>query len=100
MFNPKGKAVLPELRKLVFAGKVDEAKSVLRSDLIGPDNQSYQSLGDLQLAIPFPESVGDYRRSLDISKVVAEVGFTHDGARYCRAPSHTHPSWVKRTPFH
>ena len=145
--NPKGKAALPELRQLVFAGKMDEAKSLLRSDVIGPDNQSYQSLGDLQLAFPFPESVSDYRRSLDISKAVARVDFTHDGVRYSReifashpdraivvrltadqpgkisfkatlgsllphevkagegalimtgrAPSHTHPNWVKRPP--
>ena len=89
--NPKGKAALPELRKLVFAGKTDEAKTLLRSDVIGPDNQSFQSLGDLRIAFPFPESVSDYRRSLDISNAVAKVEFAHDGVRYSREIFASHP---------
>ena len=145
--NPKGKAAMPELRRLIFGGKPDEAKALLRSDVLGPDNQSYQALGDLQIAFPFTDAVSDYRRSLDIGSAVAKVEFTHGGVRYTRevfashparaiivrltasqpgkisfranlgsllphevkagegilkmtgrAPSHTHPSWVKRPP--
>ena len=89
--NPKGKAAMPELRKLVFAGKMDEAKKLLRGDVIGPDNQSYQALGNLQIAFPFPEAVSGYRRSLDIANAVAKVEFAHDGVRYSREIFASHP---------
>ena len=59
--------------------------------MLGPDNQSYQALGDLQLAFPFPESVGDYRRSLDLANAVAKVEFTHEGVRYSREIFASHP---------
>jgi len=90
--NPKGKAALPELRRLIFAGKPDEAKALLRSDVLGPDNQSYQALGDLQIAFPFTNAVSDYRRSLDIASAVTKVEFTHDGVQYTREVFASHPA--------
>ncbi len=89
--NPKGKAALPEVRRLIFAGKTDEARKLLRSDVIGPDNFSYQSLGDLQIAFPLAGPAGDYRRSLDIASALASVEFTCDGVRYTREVFASHP---------
>src|SRR4051794_31030015 len=43
--NPQAKDVLPEVRRLIFAGKYVETDALCRK-MQGPYNQSYEPLGD------------------------------------------------------
>src|SRR6185503_18306799 len=53
--NPGARAVLPEVRRLLFAGNYVEADSVCKK-MQGPFTQSYQPLGDLYLQFDSPPS--------------------------------------------
>ena len=83
--NPDARAALPEIRRLLFAGRLAEAHALTCDALSGiPDSQRhYEPLGDLLLTFPSGE-VTDYRRSLDLDDAIAHVGYTQDGARYTR----------------
>jgi len=82
--NPKGLAALPEIRRLLIAGKNGEAQALVEQDLNGKYNQSYQPLGDLQMAFPITGEVSGYRRELDLQTAVTRTTFLHDGVRYTR----------------
>ena len=53
----------------------------LHRHLQGHFSESYQPLGKLQISYPSGE-ISDYRRSLDISRAVAEVSYKRDGAEF------------------
>ncbi len=52
--NPKALAALPEVRRLLFAGKNNEAANLAGNTMMGvpPTIESYQTLGDLRLTLP------------------------------------------------
>jgi alpha-L-fucosidase 2 len=60
--------VLPEIRRLVFEGKADEAGKLAKEKAISdPVRQlPYQPFGDLRLTFPGHENVTEYRRELDL----------------------------------
>ena len=63
--NPQAKDALPEVRRLLFDGKFDEAKKLVNEKLIGtPRSQmQYQTVGDLQLTFPATAAHSEnYRR--------------------------------------
>src|SRR5688500_17900699 len=64
--NPGSKAALPEVRKLLFAGKYAEAQQLAQEKMMGDKKvgSSYQTLGDLQLNFEVKGEVADYRREL------------------------------------
>ena len=82
--NPKGLAALPEIRRLLLAGKNGEAQALVEQDLNGRYNQSYQPLGDLQMDFPITGEVAGYRRELDLQTAVTRTTFVHEGVRYTR----------------
>ena len=82
--NPKGLAALPEVRRLLLAGKNLEAQDLVERDLNGRYNQSYQPLGDLQIDFPVTGEVSGYRRELDLQTAVTRTTFLHHGVRYAR----------------
>ena len=89
--NPEALEALPEIRRLLFAGKVEEAERLANKKLVckgagsGLGNGaydpygSYQALGDLRLFLNGEGAAEEYRRSLDLSTGVARVTYTLGG---------------------
>jgi alpha-L-fucosidase 2 len=86
--NPQAKATLPEVRRLLFEEKFDEAKKLVNEKLIGtPGGQMpYQTVGDLTLAFPGANAPAEnYRRELNLATATATVSYTRDGVNHTRA---------------
>lgn len=78
---------LPELRKLIREGRYDEATKFAGARFNGPApyNNSYQTLGDLNLDFTLPAgAVTDYRRQLDLGNALAAVRFKAGGIAFSR----------------
>lgn len=90
--NPRGLKSLPEIRRLLVAGKNSEAQRLVERDMNGKYNQSYQPLGDLTIEFPVGDKVTDYRRELDLAQAVAWVQFEDRGIRYTREVFASNPA--------
>lgn len=86
--NPAARQALPEVRRLIEAGRYREAEALANSRLMGvpPTQMAYQSLGDLLLEIPALNgaAVTGYERALDLGTALATTRFACDGVRYKR----------------
>ena len=85
--NPQAKDALPEVRRLLFEEKFDEAKKLVNEKLIGtPKGQmQYQTVGDLQLTFPAATTPAEnYRRELNLDTATATVSYTSDGVNHTR----------------
>ena len=107
--NPNALASLPEIRRLIFAGRLAEAARLTQAALSGvPDSQRhYEPLADVLLSLdhssspaslsaeelstasgansrPEPLSVADYHRELDLATAVASVKYVANGVTYRR----------------
>lgn len=86
--NPQARAALPEVRRLIAAGRYAEAEALADARLIGtPRTQmAYQALGDLLLdhVGMATDTVTDYHRDLDLDAALAGVEYRLGGARYRR----------------
>ncbi len=97
--NTNAFAALPEVRRLVFAGKYDEAAKLISDKMMAvPLRQlPYQTLGDLWLDLPRTTTNEDdrlhdlpspamenYRRDLDLDTAVATVSYTANGVHFKR----------------
>lgn len=84
--NPKALAALPELRKLVFAGRFKEAEKLAADVIIskGSHGQKFQPVGKLQLFFPDHSQYSDYYRELDIDKAVAKVTYRSGDVNFTR----------------
>ena len=92
--NPKGPAVLAEVRRLIAAERYAEADAAAKG-MQGPYTQSYLPLGNLYLAFEHGDLArGGYRRELDISNAVASVRYKIGGTSYAREVFASHPDQV------
>lgn len=84
--NPQALAALPEVQRLLFAGKNDEATRLARQKMMGKPYRikSYQTLGDLFLDFPGTDTVAAYRRDLDLTRAIARVQYRIKGVEYTR----------------
>jgi len=86
--NPDALKNLPEVRKLLFAGKYAEAESLAQSGIMGrfrrDEASSYQTLGDLFLNFGPLRSVSGYHRELDINEAVAKVSYISGPTKFTR----------------
>jgi len=84
--NPEGARALPEVRRLLFAGKVLEAEALAEKSIIAVPKRMppYQPLGDLLLTFRGEGKAEDYVRELDIDAGIARVSYRLDGARFTR----------------
>ena len=84
--NHHALAALPEVRKLIFAGKMKAAAELaaktMQSEQI--NGMCYQPVGDLQLHFPGHEQYQGYYRELNLEKAVATTAYTFNGVRYTR----------------
>ncbi|WP_299089610.1 glycoside hydrolase family 95 protein [uncultured Metabacillus sp.] len=81
--NPEAKKYLPEMRKLIFAGKYVEADQLAKK-MMGPYTQSYLPLGDLLLTFDHIGRLSDYKRGLDLKDGIARVQYMIDDVTYTR----------------
>jgi alpha-L-fucosidase 2 len=84
--QPGGPAALPEIRRLVFAGKYFEAEALFAKTMMGKpaEQMKYQPLGNLVLEFPGHTNVASYRRELDLDTAIASVSYQVGGATFCR----------------
>ncbi|HUW62929.1 MAG TPA: glycoside hydrolase family 95 protein [Candidatus Bathyarchaeia archaeon] len=94
--NPKALEALPEVRRLLFEGKNEEAATLANDTMLGipPRVDSYQSFGDLLIEVPEPSVVDRYRRDLDLTTGIAGVDYKVDGVRYTREVFASSPNQV------
>ena len=83
--NPSSLAALPEVQRLLFEDKNNEAVKLASETMLGlPKHvKSYQSLGELWMDTPHKEA-HNYVRSLDLSTAVATTNYTSEGVNYTR----------------
>ncbi len=94
--NPDALRYLPEIRRLLFAGKYTEAQAVTYEKLVckgagsGQGNGakvaygSYETLGDLRLTFTGQGKAEDYRRELDLNTAIARVRYRVGNAQFTR----------------
>lgn len=84
--NPEGKLNLPEVRRLLFAGKPKEAEELAEKTMIAVPKRMppYQPLGDLRLDFSGQDEASNYVRELDIDSAIARVNYSSGGARFTR----------------
>src|SRR5690554_87655 len=85
--NPDALTYLPEIRRLLFAGKIRQAEKLALPALAGtPESQHpYQPLGDLWLHFNGQdEKIENYRRELDLNTATARVLYTCNNISFRR----------------
>lgn len=84
--NPEALKALPEVRRLLFEGKNEEATELAKKTMLGvPERiKSYQSLADLFLEFPGTKEVSKYTRSLDLDTGIATTRYRDRGATFTR----------------
>lgn len=91
--NPKAQAVLPEVRRLILAGRHAEADTLCR-EMMGPYTQSYLPLGSLYVKMEHGDIATNYRRELDIETAIAKVSYQVGSATYNREVFASYPHQV------
>ncbi len=94
--NPAALQALPEVRRLLFAGKNEEATKLSAATMMGVPMsiKSYQPLGDLLLEMADGADVEQYRRELDLETGVATVRYGSKGATFTREVFASKPDQV------
>ena len=94
--NPKALEALPEVRRLLFEGKNEEAKQLAGDTMMGvPERvKSYQSLGDMAIELADQASVEKYRRGLDLDTGIAAVEYIAGGVHFVRETFASAPDQV------
>ena len=85
--NPSAKKYLPEIRELIFAGRLREAEELAKLALSGiPEGQrAYQTLGDMYLYFNEDRAgFENYRRELDLNEAIVRVYYSSNGVNYER----------------
>lgn len=87
--NPDAAKGLPDVQRLMFAGKNDESEQLAAKTLMGQPLtiRPYQPLGDLFIEMVNPTgdtTYSDYRRWLSLDSAMAVTQFRHGGRAYRR----------------
>lgn len=82
--NPLFKEYLPEVRKLIFAGKEEEAAAILQKTMTPYNGMPFQTIGDLYLNFTGHDTYTDYIRTLDLNNAIATTKYMVDGVTYTR----------------
>src|SRR5437763_11757623 len=93
--NPEALKHLPEVRRLLFKGKNQEATNHANRYLMGNPTRikSYQSLGDLWIDTGQDESlVQDYRREVDLDTAIVKITYRIGDAHFTREIFASHPA--------
>jgi alpha-L-fucosidase 2 len=85
--NKDSRSYLPEIRRLLFAGQVEEASRLTRLAMFSSPKyyNPYQPLGDMKLIFDGQQGQSEsYSRSLDLQTAVSSVQYTIAGTIYRR----------------
>lgn len=83
--NPDALKALPEVRRLIFEGKEEQAYGIIDKDFRTPRNgMPYQTIGSLRLKFEGHESYTDYYRDLDLERAVATTRYKVGDVTYTR----------------
>ena len=83
--STKALEALPEVRRLVFAGRNAEAQELIGSTfLTGVNGMPYQTVGSLKLRFPGHENATDFYRDLDLDSAMTSVTYTVGDVNYRR----------------
>lgn len=83
--NPNAATVLPEIRRLIFAGQEKAAEKLLADNFFtGQHGMPFQTLGSLLLDFSNQQNHTDYYRDLDLQRAVATVRYKVGGVNYVR----------------
>ncbi len=84
--NPLAHDGFLEARRLMLAGKIEEAEKVADEKIIATPRRMppYQTLGDLRLRMLNQGAASDYRRELAIDRAIASVSYRANGVTYTR----------------
>jgi len=84
--NADSATLLPEARRLIFAGKFGEANKLVGSRMMAQPlgQMQYQTLGDLMLRFPDAKGLENYRRDLNLDTAIATISYTSGGIRFTR----------------
>lgn len=73
--NPNALAAFPEVRRLLIERKENEAHQLFNRKMLGPWNECYMPLGNLNLRFPIAGEIQNYRRTLNLGNGTASVQF-------------------------
>ncbi|WP_347158704.1 glycoside hydrolase family 95 protein [Pontibacter chitinilyticus] len=82
--NPQAKEALPEVRRLIFEGKYDEAQKLVNQKFISKTSQGmpYETVGNLRLLFEGHENYTNYHRALDLEKALTTSRYRVNGVNY------------------
>jgi alpha-L-fucosidase 2 len=93
--NPEAFSHLTELRRLIFAGQIQEAEKLTARMMGNPSLlMPFQPLCDLRLHWDGGGDAADYRRDLSLDEAVASVAYSAGGTRFRRESFISHPDQV------
>jgi alpha-L-fucosidase 2 len=94
--RPGAGDVLPQIRQLIFAGKVNEAADLARQKFLSDPirQKAYQPFGDIHLHFPNQTAVTDYRRQLDLDIAIASTSYRAAGISFQREVFASYPDNV------
>ena len=93
--NPEAYSHLDEVRKLIFAGKVDEAEKLSEGMMGNPKLlMPYQPFCDVRLHFPGHERAADYHRELLLDDAIAETTYKVGSANFHREVFVSYPDQV------
>lgn len=83
--QPNALKALPEVRRLVFEGKNEEAQHLIDREFRTPQSgMPYQTIGSLMLNFPGHEGYTDYYRDLNIENAIATTRYKIGKVTYTR----------------
>jgi alpha-L-fucosidase 2 len=82
--NPAAQDAVPEIRRLLLAGKIAEAEALAAKDMLAVPTRMppYQTLGDLHLYFAHGGDYSDYRRELDLDTGIVSIRYRMAGVTY------------------
>ena len=83
--SSKSMALLPEVRKLIFDGREDEAANIINKNFFtGPHGMRFLPMANLHVLMKEDGKVEAYHRELDLQKALTHTSFMLNGVRYER----------------
>lgn len=93
--NESAKEYLPQIRALIFDGKIQEAQGLMTLALSGTpqSERPYQTAGDLFIDWGRPH-ISDYRRELDLEEGIVKVSYRQEENRISKEYFASYPAQV------
>jgi len=94
--NPEAFGALDEVRKLIFAGKINDAEKLVESKMMGNPKllMPYQPFCDLRLHFPGDDAATDFSRVLTLDDATVVTTYTINGIHFKREAFISYPDQV------